>query len=280
MVLLPEPLERRRVYMGVDLGRLNIAVTEQLLDGAQIRPILKQMGRETVTKGMDTHLQARQSRVLIETLADRLTGEALPPATQKERLAGFGSTEEVGPNLLQIICQRRLSNLADRNEPHLVALSDDSKLSVLVVLDIDRRRFADPQSARVDDFEKGLIPDAKIVGGVDDRKEVFNFIIGSHTRKRLILLGSPNERKRVVLANLPKLEKREKGTKGAERFGDASRSERASLTGRDDKRFDIPNVHDFRIFKRFKQEAYLIKIDLDRAFAEPFLKSEVVFILL
>ena len=224
----PEPLERGGIHMGIDLSRLDVAVPEKLLHGAQIRTTLEQMGRKAVPEGVDAHCEACQGGILIKALADRLPSKPLPPATDKERPAGFGAREKMGPRLLKIIRQRRLGHLADGDEPHLVALADDPKLAVLIVFNIDRCRFADSESAGINHFKEGLVPDAQIVGGVDDREEMFDFIIGGHLRKRLLLLRSPDERERVVSADLLKLKEREEGTKGARVLamlrGDSDRS--------------------------------------------------------
>ena len=64
----PDPVGAAVADVGVDHCRLEIAVTQQLLHGADVRPGFQQMGRKRVPKGVgrDTLLDSRRQRGLAD----------------------------------------------------------------------------------------------------------------------------------------------------------------------------------------------------------------------
>src|SRR5215207_8215283 len=104
-VLASEP---RRLNLGVDLRRGEAGVTEQLLDRAEIRAALEQVGRERVPQRMrgDPSRDRRLPDPALQPAAHVRWVKPPPALRQKQRI--LGRTHESGTSPFQVTPERRL----------------------------------------------------------------------------------------------------------------------------------------------------------------------------
>src|SRR5215208_633106 len=84
-------LQARRLYPSVDLRRAHRAVTQELLDRAQIGPAVQQMCRERVSQRVrrDAALDRSLARPRLEAAANVRCREPSPALGQEERLGAI-----------------------------------------------------------------------------------------------------------------------------------------------------------------------------------------------
>src|SRR4051794_9460686 len=119
-------------HMGVELGRGDTRMTEQLLDDSQVRPTFEQMRGKGMPQRMGADRLRKTSRAG-GRLHDRerlLSGEAAAAIAQKQRSAAergdVGQGEQGGPALGHPAVQPVECDVAHRYQSLLVALADDA----------------------------------------------------------------------------------------------------------------------------------------------------------
>lgn len=75
-------------HVGVHLGRGNVAVTHQLLQGTQVSAVFQQMHREAVPQGVgrDVFLDARFFLIALENFPEALTAHPCAAHVDEQRL--------------------------------------------------------------------------------------------------------------------------------------------------------------------------------------------------
>ena len=76
--------------MGVDHGRLDALVAEQLLDGTDVVPVLKELGREGVSQGVasDRFEDSRPADGILEATLEAIGGVMVATHYSTARIAG------------------------------------------------------------------------------------------------------------------------------------------------------------------------------------------------
>src|SRR3972149_11902406 len=91
--------------MSINLGSGDMAVSQELLDGAQVCPPAEEVGGEAVAQGMGGYPpQACLFGVFLQDLPESLAGQALAPAVQEEGLLPERGLK-LSPALPEIVLQ-------------------------------------------------------------------------------------------------------------------------------------------------------------------------------
>ena len=159
-VLAAQP---RRLDPRVDLSRRDTRVSQKLLDRAQVRPALEQMGRERVAQRVRRNAARRPPPRAPTCSSRRRTsdGDEPPPAAAEEQRGSSRAAPSAWRATSQIAAQRALSGLADRHDPRLRALAGDADgLGVEVdVAEVERDDLLGAQAAGVGELEQGTVAD-------------------------------------------------------------------------------------------------------------------------
>lgn len=150
-----------RVNVGVDLGRGDVGVSQELLDDLEIGAAEKQVCGEGVAEHVGVNVaQARCRCVPADELPDGDAFEWLARAGEQQptiRADGVAGQERTGG--VEIGSDGLTSGLADRYQASLVALArdpDDGQIEVNVI-DSEVGQFACASAAGVHEFEQGAV---------------------------------------------------------------------------------------------------------------------------
>src|SRR5690606_12193220 len=150
-------------HVRVDLRRRQVLVTEELLDEAQVRAAIEEVGREAVPEGVRRGLLAQPGDldVLVEDLSNASRREAIAEAIQEERVGIF----LVDPRHLRAdldeTLDRRQGEASDRHDPLASALAArlDHLGREIDVADVERGELAHAQPGRVERLEDRAVTD-------------------------------------------------------------------------------------------------------------------------
>lgn len=148
-------------HVGVDLGRGNVGVAQQLLDGAQIGAPIEQMAR----KGMAEHVRADPlgietsgERQLLQLHRHRLTAEVALSAPGRPKPLGYEHGGDVRVALgtdFKIAVERIARRGVQGNKTLPAALAGDSEDARIAAQHAARQgdELADTHAGGVQDFE-------------------------------------------------------------------------------------------------------------------------------
>src|SRR5436190_10163358 len=148
-------------HVGVQLGRGDTRMTEQLLDDPQVGPTLEQVRREGMTKRVRAHRerQAGHPRGGLDDRERLLAREPCAAIAEEERPAAprldVRDREETRPVLRNPPSEPVEGDLADRHEALLVSLADHADEAAIgrEVFAIEPERLAHPKTRRVQELE-------------------------------------------------------------------------------------------------------------------------------
>jgi len=162
MELVINPAQPFTADMGVNLGRRDLAVPEHKLNGPEVGPPFKEMGRKRVPQDVRADLGRNPGcpGVPFQKFPKPLPRERPAPASKEQRL-GSGLLEK-GTDLIQILSDCPASGPAQGNDPFFSPFSPAEKKSLIHihVLGFEGDEFGNPESGTVKDFEHRLVPDA------------------------------------------------------------------------------------------------------------------------
>src|SRR6478735_12409816 len=119
--------------VGVALRRGQAGVAEDLLDAAQVRTTLEEVGRGGVAQRVRRHVvDAREGGGLVDDRA-RLALVEAAPAQAEEDGRRRGRVHELRAATLEPRAQRGRGGLAERDDALLVALADDAQRALVHV---------------------------------------------------------------------------------------------------------------------------------------------------
>ena len=213
------------VQVGVHLGGGQADVTEQFLDGAQIRAHLEQVGGERVAQAVrgDTHADAGAQAVALHEPLHRPRAQARAPAVEEQGLtlgltaAGGAGKEERIP-LGQVLAQGLAGGPAKRNEPFLVALAADPHhlLGPVEVREVGGHQFRHTHAGRVEQLQHRPVPPPVPVHGGGRLDQGEHLVHGEKGRDVPAAPGSDHPGQRVGGKNSAAAQKTEEGAQGRE----------------------------------------------------------------
>ena len=119
-------MEMRSIDVGVDLGRPDVGMTEQILDDSKVGPALNEMRGEAVPEHVRVDaLQSGEAGVLSDDLPDRhsLQRPASTGHQQPVLVTAIGKTSQLWPHLSQIPVGPVASGLPDGNHTSTLSLA-------------------------------------------------------------------------------------------------------------------------------------------------------------
>jgi hypothetical protein len=118
----------------VDLGRRNVDVTQQLLNGGQIGPTLEQMRGKRVPQGVrgDAALNACATGGYLHEIPDTLPTDRLAARIQED-MPGAATTIELTPHPRQIAAQCAHGRAADGHKALFATLAEDQKQTLVEI---------------------------------------------------------------------------------------------------------------------------------------------------
>ena len=136
------------VHMGVNLGGVQVIVTQYLLEGAHIHAVLQHQGSGGVAQLVGGVLGAVQSgggQVLLHQLVDRRCGDA-PPVLEGDK-QGILIYQGHGVPLGEPVRQRPLTGVVQEQHPFLVALAQHPQLIAPNICFIQAHQLGNTQAA-------------------------------------------------------------------------------------------------------------------------------------
>ena len=165
-------------HVGVQLGRGDTRMTEQLLDDPQVGTTLEQVRREGMTKRVRAHRerQAGHPRGCLDDRERLLAREPCAAIAEEERPAAprldVRDREETRPVLRNPPSEPVEGDLADRHEALLVSLADHPDEAAIgrEVFAIEPERLAHPKTRRVQELEQRARPEIR--RGLEERLDL------------------------------------------------------------------------------------------------------------
>lgn len=165
--------------VGVEFGGFELLVAEELLDGAEIGPVVEEVGgagmAEEVTGAFLFGLGALD--VFADEVAQSIGVEGLTSGVEEE--GGFLSEmEEFGSAFFEVLIEPMESALTKGKVAVFAsfALTDDDDLAVLLeVVEGEVGGFVASDASGVEDFEEGFVADSGGAGEVGEGEDGFDF---------------------------------------------------------------------------------------------------------
>ncbi len=135
-------------------------MAQHLLNGAQIRPILQQMGSKGVAQGVgrDVLVNLRLLLVVFNDLPEPLPAHALAAHIHKERRLP-GRQHQLGPYVPNVVRQRLHRRRVQGDDPLLSpADAPDEPRRQIHVLHVQPDQLADPDARGVQQLQHGVVP--------------------------------------------------------------------------------------------------------------------------
>src|SRR5205809_5498800 len=155
------PADGPRGQVRIDLGRRDVGVTQHHLHGAQVRPALQQVARETVAQRVRRHAlaQPRPARRAQHDLPERLPGERAAPRPDEEQRRRAARGREAGTRLGEVAVDPRQRLAADRHQTLLASLAGALHVAgaAVDVRHAQRERFRRAQTAGVEQLEQRAV---------------------------------------------------------------------------------------------------------------------------
>ena len=147
--------------VGVDLGGVEPGMAEQLLDEADVGPVLQHVGRAGVAEQVAGAGAPDGGGVngASHPVADKAAGEALAVAAEEQRLAAGGRLQQ-GPGLLQVEPQPVEGASPHRDDAVFVALAlahDEQAPPAVEVGDIHPDDLTAPDPGGVEHLQDGAV---------------------------------------------------------------------------------------------------------------------------
>src|SRR5919198_2263919 len=151
-----DPAQPLAVDVGVDLGRRERAVAEELLDGAEVGAALDEVCGEGVAQPMRVRRDPPQ-RARVEPRSSHRDEERVLRGTDKRR-----------PRLAQVAREPVRGLLAERHDPLLAALPAyvERLLLEVDVGEVEVDRLAAAEAGRVDELDERAVPERQRLGAV------------------------------------------------------------------------------------------------------------------
>ena len=156
--------------LGVDLGRREFGMAEQLLDKADVGATFQHEGGAGVAEQVAGAAFADLGGVdvIADELSEPVGREQLEQVGQKQRAAVWFS-DQAGPHFLEVTPYPGQRPFANRDHPVLAAFALAHHQRATLVIEIDglqRGQFAAPHPGRVEGFQHGPVPYPKRIGKV------------------------------------------------------------------------------------------------------------------
>jgi hypothetical protein len=143
--------------VGVELGRRQVLVPEELLHNAQVCATLQQVCGVRVAKSVRMHMT--ESDTFVEHATHIAYPETNTAVIQKQSPRRTALGHRVATTHISPLAQRHHPALVQRHEPFLPTLASDGQeaASPLHVVDIERTYLGHAQPRAVEDFADGAI---------------------------------------------------------------------------------------------------------------------------
>src|SRR5581483_48110 len=144
--------------MGVDLGRGDISVAENRLQGSQIGSVLDHVSGATVAQHVRTGVAAHRCRIRPQHLPDPLAREFSRAATEKYQ-GGASAPRQRVTRTINIASKRIERRLSQGHNAFLVSFSAHQNIAEfeLQVLQFDADDFRDAECSRVKHLQHGPV---------------------------------------------------------------------------------------------------------------------------
>ena len=171
------------------------------LDGAQVRPVLQQVGGEGVAQGVgcDVLLDPRLLLVELDELPEALAAHALSVHVHKQGglLRGL---HQLGAHLMQVLVQGPHGGGVQGDDP-LLPLADAPEHSggQVQVVHVQGNELADPDAGGVQQLQHGPVPAALQIGAVGLLQKQLHLFAGEDLGQLALHLGGHHPLGRVVV---------------------------------------------------------------------------------
>ena len=162
------------IDVGVDLGRRDVGVAEQLLNNTEIGPVAEEVGRKGVAQEVrvDVGLDPGEFCPLFHDLPDPRCGEFFAPLGEKD-LAATVATHEHGALSGEVLLDGFAGSRSDGDDTGFVAFAGDADGAILEkeIFEAGSGQFGDAQTARIHEFEHGPVASRKrqvVVDGLEE----------------------------------------------------------------------------------------------------------------
>jgi hypothetical protein len=197
--------------VGVDLRGAQRLVPQELLHGAEVGPVLEQVGRERVAQRVraDRRIEPDLTEIFIEFATDRTRGDAPAVLVEEEHVLVWGVLPRGGKLGILIDLEDVLVDCfecvgAQRDESFFASLATHEECLVVLVeiLHVQIDELGDPYTRGEERLEHGAVATAQHVVLRGCREELLDLVERDNLGEALGLLGRADEDHGVCLGVL------------------------------------------------------------------------------
>jgi hypothetical protein len=179
---LPQPAPRQ---VRVALGRRQRRVTEQLLDDADVRTALEQVGREGVPQRVRGHVAEAGCVAARPTAVRASRAPRRSPRVLSSSASVVRGPSSAGRPVGEVVAERVDRRLAERGDPFLRALAEQPHLALREVQggEVERAGLGHAGAAGVQQLEQGPVPQPDRRRGVGGDEQAVH-LVDRRTRGR------------------------------------------------------------------------------------------------
>ena len=131
------------IQVGVNLGRIEIAVAQNLLQGTRVNAVLQHQrsrGMTELVRGVSCRVQPGQTQFFFNHLLDTAHTEAAVFLTDKQRvLVFFGDLFVVADR--EIVVDRFTASVAEENDAFFVSFAQHAQMILIYIVNIKRNKL-------------------------------------------------------------------------------------------------------------------------------------------
>ena len=183
--LVVDFFEMRVGDVGVDLGRADIVVAEEGLDGAEVGAVHEEVGGKGVAEGVggDVLCDAGEAGVFFDNALDGAGGETAVVAGIVNGLEIAGIVEKEGGEVVgtdgEVVLYRFGGGVADEDGAVFLALAADGEFAAVEVdgVAVKLDELGDAEAAREEKLENGAVAEAGLGVDGDEVEHGLDFVV-------------------------------------------------------------------------------------------------------